>query len=224
MGRGARVERPSGSEAGRILKADAARPPGGLAGAGKGRVAAEVYDAAQRARAILSAAEAEAERIRQAAAADGGCIRAKAAEAGREEGLCAASAALVRAAMERDRILASAERDLLRLALAVAGKILRRELARDEEAVVEMASRALAEVRQHREVALRVHPADAEALRRSERRLLGVLSRARAIDIREDPGVGRGGILVETEAGVIDARLESQLEAIRCALEEGGRP
>jgi len=185
-------------------------------------VAAEVYEASQRARHILEAAESDAQRIREAAEADRERLWAEAAASGHQEGLARASAAIALGALERQRLLASAKKDLLRLAVAVAEKILRREVARDDEVAVEMAARALAEARQRREVTLRIHPADAEAVRRSHERLLSALSRTRVLELREDPAVAPGGALVETEAGIIDARLETQLEAIAAALQEGG--
>jgi flagellar biosynthesis/type III secretory pathway protein FliH len=40
------------------------------------------------------------------------------------------------------------------------------------------------------------------------------------LESREDRGGGPGGALVETEAGRIDARLETQLAAVARAVEE----
>lgn len=220
--RGLRMERDAAPGAVRILKAPGALGPDGAPGSGQRRVAAEVYEASQRARHILEAAESDAQRIREAAEADRERLWAEAAASGHQEGLARASAAIALGALERQRLLASAKKELLRLAVAVAEKILRREVARDDEVAVEMAARALAEARQRREVTLRIHPADAEAVRRSHERLLSALSRTRVLELREDPAVAPGGALVETEAGIIDARLETQLGAIAAALQEGG--
>ncbi len=208
----------------RILKVDEPLGSEEPAGAGPRRVAAKVYQASQRARRILEAAESAARRIREAAEADRERVRAEAAAGGRQEGLAQASAAVARAALERDRLLASAEKELVSLAVAIAAKILWREVARDDEVVVGMAARALAEARQRRQVTLRIHPADAQAVGRGHGRLRAALSRVRVIDVREDPTVARGGALVETEAGVIDARLETQLAAIEAVLQEERAP
>jgi flagellar biosynthesis/type III secretory pathway protein FliH len=102
----------------------------------------------------------------------------------------------------------------------VAGKVLALA-ARDERAAVESARRALALARGRRELRARVHPADAAALRAEGPRLLAGSPESR-LEVREDPGVGRGGVLLETEAGAIDARIEAQLEVLgRELLEEG---
>ncbi len=205
----------------KILKLDVALAAGLANHAGPRRLAGEVYEAVQRARDILLAAEAEAGRIREQAEAERDRVRRDAAEAGRQDALARASGLLASAALERDRILAAAETELARLAVAVAEKILQREVARDGT-VVEIAARALEEARQRRVVLVRVHPEDAAAVRACERRLAAVVCRAPGVAVREDPRISRGGVIVETEAGVIDAQLDAQLAALRSALEEAG--
>jgi len=209
----------SGADArARILKVGGGLPPPAAAAAVSRRLPAEVCAAAQRSRDVLSAAEAEARAIRESAKADRERILAGAAEAGRQEGLARAAAALTAAAEERDRLIASAEPELVRLALVVAGKVVAGSVALAPEVVCRIAAEALESARDRREIELRVNPADAETLRAQEPRLLEVLARARAVAIREDPAVGRGGVIVETEAGTVDARIETRLDALRRAL------
>ncbi len=203
----------------KILKLDGAVATGRASQPAGRRVAGEVYEAAQRARDVLSVAEAEAQRIRSEAETERDRARAVAAEAGLQEGLAQATRFLARAALERDRLLASAEPELVRLALSIAERILRREVAR-ETPVVEIASGALEEARERRVVLLRVHPEDASALRACQQRLAALLTRAPGIALREDPAVSRGGVVVETEGGTIDAQLDTQLETLRHVLEE----
>jgi flagellar biosynthesis/type III secretory pathway protein FliH len=116
-------------------------------------------------------------------------------------------------------MLRDAEREVVALAVAVARKILGRELAASPGAVVDLAAAAVAEARGRREVVLRVSPADADAIRRDEEKLAAVLHRA-PLEIREDPAVAPGGAIVDTEAGRIDAGIESQLAAVARAVEE----
>ena len=148
-----------------------------------------------------------------------GC-HAEAAEAGRQEGLGRAAATLAGAAAERERRLAGLAGEVAALALEVARKVLGRELAVDPEAVVALATAAVAEARERREVALRVSPGDAPALRQSEGRLAALLARAPGLSLREDPSLAPGEVVIETEAGTIDARVEAQLAALARALED----
>lgn len=190
--------------------------------AGTRRIEAAEFNAAERARAIVAEAEARARELLEGAQEERERIRADAAEQGRAEGLARAGATLVAAAAARDRRLAGAEREVVALALDVARKVLGRELAQDPGAVADLAAQALAVARDRREVTLRVNPADADAIRAAAGRLGALLARAPGLDVREDPTVERGGAVVETEAGRVDARVEAQLAALARAIEEAG--
>ncbi len=201
----------------RILRHDGSLATAPGAGARPHRLPGEVVVAAGRARDILERAEAEASRILETARAGRERVLAEAEQEGYRSGLARAAGELARAAAERDRMVQSAGDDLVKLAVAVAGKVLGREVERDGH-VEALAASALEALRHRREVILRVNPADAPGLRREAGRLGGLLAGTPSIAIREDPAVGRGGLLVETEAGTLDARLETRLEAVEAAL------
>jgi flagellar biosynthesis/type III secretory pathway protein FliH len=196
----------------RILKAAAPVAPR--------RVEAAVFDADRRVRETVAAAAERARAVVAAAEAEREHILAAAREEGRREGEARAAATLLRAASERDRLLRESAPEVARLAVAVARKVLGRELA-DPGAAVGLAELALAEARPRREVVLRVHPADAPVVRDSGGRLARALGRA--VEVREDPSVPPGGAVVDTEGGRIDAGIEAQLEVLSRALEEALR-
>jgi flagellar biosynthesis/type III secretory pathway protein FliH len=181
-------------------------------------VPAAVHDADRRVREMIARAEEEARGIAAAAEASRARLVAEAAEEGHREGLARAAATLAAAGRERDRCLAAAEREVVALALAVARKVLGRELAYGA-AVADLAARALEEARARREVLLRVNPADAAAVREAEGRLAAILLRA-PLAVREDPAVPPGGAVVETEAGCVDASVDTQLALLARALDE----
>ena len=187
----------------RALQAPTRRIDGGIfeARLGAERIVAEAREAA---RDIGAAAEADAARLRQAAV-----------EEGRSEAAASASELLAWAASERDRLLATAEAEVVRLALGLAAKILAREAEHGGAVAHDMARRALAEARGRTVLALRVHPLDLAGVREREPELPANASGMAWIS---DPAVGRGGAVVETETGFIDARLETQLEVVRRAI------
>jgi len=59
-----------------------------------------------------------------------------------------------------------------------------------------------------------------EIIRENRSALIEVLSRAKEISIREDPDVARYGVVIETDAGTIDAQLETQLDVIEGVLRQ----
>lgn len=183
------------------------------------RVPASVWAAGVRAREEVEAATAEARRVSEEAAAGRERLRLEAVEAGRAEGLGQAAAILVRAAAARDLLLARAGREVGELAIEVARRIVGRELALAPDAVVGLAERALAEARRRRQVTVRVAPADLPRLAVQEPRLACALEHG-ALSLRGDPALAPGDVIVETEAGRVDARIEAQLAALAEALAE----
>ncbi len=171
------------------------------------RVENAPFDAKVEAERIIAAAQKEAERLRTQATTEG-----------RERGLAAVTELLVAARASATRAQRNVESDLRVLAVRIAERILERELATRPETVVDIAAAALRQAGAPRDVLLRVHPDDLNALERGRPRLLERCTRAQAVQFRPDPSLARGGCIVETELGTVDARLPIQLDAIERAL------
>ena len=168
----------------------------------EGQASQAVAQAEQDAAAIVARAHEEAQALTAAAHEEG-------LRAGREEGAQALIAATLAANERGDAIEAQLVPQLKTLAMAIA-----RRLEFHPEAIVEIVKQALGDkARQRREITLRVNPADAQLLRDSRGELLEMLSRSKDIAIREDAQVAPHGVIIETEAGIIDAQLETQLSA-----------
>lgn len=183
-----------------------------------GRAHALVAEAEARALAMCAEAEAQAEAMRAAAAGEAAAQREEARRLGREEGLAQLSASLAALVEVRERRLAAVEDELAKTALEVAAAVLGEELTLTPARATSLVRRALALARTRREVVVRCSPADAPALRGEGERLGAVLTRCPGLELREDPALGRGDVIVETEAGRVDARLATQLGAIEAAL------
>jgi flagellar biosynthesis/type III secretory pathway protein FliH len=178
-------------------------------------------EARERGRALVAEAEEAAARIRAAAETEREEALRAAVRAGREEGLATAGAALLAVAEARQRRLEGLEREIAAVALEVVRKLIGVAVAERPELVAQLALRALEPVRSRREVLLRANPVDAPLLRAELPRLAALLDRAPGISVREDPCIEPGGVVVETEAGRVDARVEAQLSILERLLGEG---
>ncbi|MBI5508838.1 MAG: flagellar assembly protein FliH [Deltaproteobacteria bacterium] len=181
-----------------------------------GIIKSDTIDAKSEAQRIVERAQAEAVEIRKAAELEAEKLKEQAYALGMEEGKNNAATELsqvVATASQRlSQIEAQVEPQLKELALTIAKKILGKELEFHPEAVVDIVKQALSEkARQRREIYLRVNPDDLQYIRDHKADLLEVLSRAKEIGIREDPDVAPHGVVIETDAGMIDAQLETQL-------------
>ncbi len=185
----------------------------------------ETADARADAQTIRDRALAEAERIRQEAELEAEKLKEQAYQLGHQEGREAGAAELAeviaKVAARMQAIEAQVEPQLRDLAVTIARKVLGRELEFHPEGVVDIVKQALSEkARQRREIYLRVHPDDLQMIREHKPDLLEVLSRAKEIGLREDPDVQRHGVIIETEAGTIDAQLETQLAVFERVLKD----
>lgn len=228
-GSGPPSERPSGQTQADVPAHDRPRPapPAGPGGRPKKRIIErEVVGATHEARRIVQEAEAEAQRILDEAREQAAETHQRGFEEGREAGLAQFTQEITRALLRVRALEEQLEAEYIGLLRECVEKILERELTQAPEAIVGVVRNALRDARQQREVIVRVHPDDAKILEKHKPRLLEVLARANAIDVRPDPGVTRGGCVVGTELGTIDATLERQLDALVAAVEaelgEGG--
>lgn len=184
------------------------------------RVDALALEARADARRVVEEARNAAAEARAAAQAEVEAIRSAAERLGREAGRAEAAALLVRAAADRDRLLASLSHEVAGVAVSVARRILGDALAVEPGRVIDLAARALEAVRDRAAVAVRVSPADAARIRGAEPRLAALLARAPGLVLREDAALAPGTVVVETEAGRVDASVEAQLGALAHALGE----
>jgi flagellar biosynthesis/type III secretory pathway protein FliH len=176
-------------------------------------VKGEAYDAAVEAGQIVEAAREQARSILEAVEQERQTIVETARREAYEEGLRQWNTAVAEADNARDRHLAESEPEMIRIAVAIAQKIIGEELRLNPQAIVTMAAECLHGLGRERSLILRVPPEDAYRLRERITLLREAAGPHRSIEVIADPSMGSGGCLVESEYGVIDARLETQ---IRC--------
>lgn len=180
----------------------------------------EHVDANIEARRIKQEAYDEAERVRQEAEEAAEQTRQNGYNEGYQEGLAAYTQQTTKAILQLQQRETAIEGEFIKLVRVCVEKILGQEIKLNPDAVAGMVRMTLQDARQQREIIVRVHPEDVEYLNKNKRKLLEVLARANTIEIREDATIARGGCIVLTELGMIDASLERQLDAIQSAVEE----
>ena len=114
----------------------------------------------------------------------------------------------------RARLRREAEQDLIRLALAIARRILRRELVVDPDALRGLVLSALEKLQAQEISRVRVHPAQAALVTECVRQATS----GPAVEMVGAPGCEPGTVVFETERGSLDASVESQLREIERGL------
>ena len=168
---------------------------------------------------VLSAVRAEAEQIRaQAWAAGEAEGRAAGLAAARQDASPAVAAlgASAQAIAElQAQVVAQVEQDAVELALRLTEHILAAVLAVEPERVIDVARNALRHLTDRRRVTLVVNPSDLELVGECVEQLQSELGGIEHLGVQADRRVGRGGAIARTDAGDIDAGIDTQLARAR---------
>lgn len=121
---------------------------------------------------------------------------------------------------QHEAYLQHAESQMLELALEVMRKVVREELKLQPAHVLAIVRDTLRRVQPFERLRLRVNPIDLETVRQHRPTLLQIVDGIEGIEIVEDRRVDPGGCIIETEQGVYDARIRTQLSEIERALRE----
>ena len=117
------------------------------------------------------------------------------------------------------------QRDIVEIALAIARKILIKELATDRDVLVRQGRQVLQLVSKRELVTIRVHPLDAELLVPLEEQLRTEWEEQAAVLIESRDDIERGSCIVEQAGLLLDAQISGQLDTIAedFGLQEVGR-
>ncbi len=114
----------------------------------------------------------------------------------------------------RRTIVRETERQMVQLAIDLARRIVHRELTLDPTLVAAMAHLALERLGESTPATIRLNPED-YAVVATQR---GEQWEGSQVAIVPDPGVARGGCVVESDFGTVDGRLDAQFDEVTRAL------
>ena len=106
-----------------------------------------------------------------------------------------------------------AEEELGPVALEIAHKIMLEELKLGRESVLAIVKDAMSEISHASVARLRVNPLDSALMRSFKDEILGCAQSVRNLEIVDDPTI-EGGCVIETDGGLVDARLTGKLKMI----------
>lgn len=194
-------------------------------------------DMAARANQYLEKVRAEAAQIlataRQQAQQEAAAIRSKAESEGRRAGQAAIEQTVQRQLGQQLATLMPAlkqviadiqhakqawlthwEKSAVHVAAAIAGRVVRRELASHPDITLTMVREALELAAGSSQLKVHLNPGDYQSLRPQLDTLVQSLSSLAQAELVSDPQITPGGCRVETRFGVIDQQLETQLARI----------
>ncbi|MCF7928032.1 MAG: flagellar assembly protein FliH [Spirochaetales bacterium] len=175
-------------------------------------------EARQKAEGIVAEAEEKAEGIRQDAYSEG-------YEEGRKEGYSSGEqevqrlverlqVILSKVIEKRGRIIDESETQLVNLVLLIAKKVVKVISENQKNVVINNVIQALRKMKTRGDVVIRVNLADLKLTTEHTKDFMQMVEKVKSVTVMEDSTVDKGGCIVETDFGEIDARISSQLHEI----------
>ncbi|HOO57545.1 MAG TPA: FliH/SctL family protein, partial [bacterium] len=113
------------------------------------------------------------------------------------------------------QILEDSQKDILKMAIAVAEKVLHKEIMTDPETVLGVVKDALRRVSFKKHFIIHVNPLDLEILKSASDQIISVLDNHESVKFKASAQVEPGGCVVQTESGTVDAQVDRQFNEVK---------
>jgi flagellar assembly protein FliH len=118
----------------------------------------------------------------------------------------------------KKEIIKKTEEQIIMLAIAIAEKIINQEVATSKEIILSVLKGALKNIAETDGMKIRLNPQDFHYMMEVKKDFLQSFDGLHNVVLEEDTSIKRGGAIVETMFGEVDARLESQIKEIHAAM------
>jgi flagellar assembly protein FliH len=121
---------------------------------------------------------------------------------------------ITRAIEKRNEIIEEAETQIINLVLLIVKKVIKVISENQKNVVINNVVQALRKLKSRGDVVIRVNLSDLELTSEHVKDFMKMVENVKSITVLEDSSVDRGGCIIETDFGQIDARISSQLHEI----------
>lgn len=193
----------------------------GEGGEEKNRIIAEAQDKADR---IMQEAEKKASQIESEAYSRGfNEGRDEGYQTGREEVdrlVERLKIILSSAISKRNEVIDEAEAEVVDIIITIARKVVKIITDEQKMVVVENVKKSLEKLRGRAEITIQVNTEDLQKTAKYKKEFIDMLESIEHVRVLEDNTVERGGCIISTDFGSIDARIASQLSEIESKIKE----
>jgi len=107
------------------------------------------------------------------------------------------------------------EKEILEIVFAIAKKVINLQIESDKRVIEETIFKAIELACEKGKIILKVNPEDLEYVEELRPGVISKFKEIKGITVSPEPSITRGGCILETPYGDVDARIESQLENLR---------
>ena len=163
----------------------------------------------------------EARAIRDQARRDAATLREQAHREGFAAGNATAAKQLLDLEQLRSELIARTERESLRAVLLVAAELLGAKLESEPAQILTLLTPHLTRMRRAQQLTLHLHPSDCDFLETHMPEFYALCARLQlesSVTLQPDAAMTRGGCMLESNLGGLDARIETRLALLGSAL------
>jgi flagellar assembly protein FliH len=121
---------------------------------------------------------------------------------------------LSKAIEKRNEIIQESETQIINLVLLIVKKVIKVISENQKNVVINNVVQALRKLRSRGDVVIRVNLADLQLTSEHVKDFMKMVENVKSVTVLEDSSVDKGGCIIETDFGQIDARISSQLHEI----------
>jgi len=115
----------------------------------------------------------------------------------------------------RESLVKEMEKDIVELAIKVAEKVINKKIEEEPELVSNYLIELLPKIEQAKNITIWINPNEIEYVRLSKEKFKNLVENVENINIAPDSRIEKGGCIIETNFGKIDARVSTKLEVLK---------
>jgi len=114
----------------------------------------------------------------------------------------------------RRKLWEQQEGQILAFVLDISKQVIKTEVQQNENVLMEIVRNAMRRVTDKENMRIRVAASDAPRIKAAREEIMQIVDGIKTLEIVDDRRIGPGGCVIETNAGTIDAKIETQLGEI----------
>lgn len=115
----------------------------------------------------------------------------------------------------KEELYQQGEQEMIKLVLAIARRVIQKEVSTDEKIILAMIQSALKYIADQGEIRVKLNPSDLEYASQHKGE---IMEGVRQVIFEGDEGISRGDAIIESNRGVIDCGIEKHLQEVEEAL------
>lgn len=187
---------------------------------GKKVIPKKEFETLKKASSILKEVKNEVISYKKSVAKEAETLKEEAYKKGFHEGLLKLNKEILHFSKQIETYTEEMKKKILPIAIKAAKKILGDELRLHKDRIVDIISQAIQPVIQHKQVKIFVNKEDLAILEKNKDKIKNQLENATLFSIQPKDDIEKGGCLIETEAGIINAELENLWRSLTTAMEK----